>query len=47
MVWLQRCLLLTGYSGGMLHMLKAELINPFLEGAIVFFKHDIDIEILR
>lgn len=28
-------------------MVKAELINPFLEGAIVFFKHEIGIDIVR
>ena len=28
-------------------MLKAEFINPFVEGAIVFFKHEMGIEIAR
>lgn len=28
-------------------MLKAELINPFVEGAIVFFKHELGIDIVR
>lgn len=28
-------------------MLRAELINPFVEGAIVFFRHEMGIDISR